>query len=82
MKMNLRMGNGTTDRPADGISINFARSEGPGDGDPMLADLEGGSANSSNAATSGAAETGRQVWLFPLIPGQVTPFLTNPTSKV
>ena len=27
MKMDLRMGNGTTDRPADGISINFARSE-------------------------------------------------------
>ena len=45
MKMDLRMGNGTTDRPADGISINFARSAGPGvDGDPILADLEGGSA--------------------------------------
>ncbi len=59
MKMDLRMGNGTTDRPADGISINFARSAGPGvDGDPMLADLEGGSASQSNAATSGAAETG------------------------
>jgi len=59
MTMDLRMGNGTTDRPADGISINFARSAGPGvAGDPMLADLEGGSANASNAATSGAAETG------------------------
>ena len=58
MKMDLRMGNGTTDRPADGISINFARSAGPGaDGDPILADLEG-SASQSNAATSGAAETG------------------------
>ena len=51
MKMDLRMGNGTTDRPADGISINFARSEGPGvDGDPMLADLDGGSATQNNAA--------------------------------
>jgi len=59
MTMDLRMGNGTTDRPADGISINFARAAGPGvTGDPMLADLEGGSANPSNAATSGAAETG------------------------
>ena len=61
MTMDLRMGNGTTDRPADGISINFARVEGPGvTGDPMLADLDGGSASPSNAATSGAAETGTQ----------------------
>ena len=84
MKMDLRMGNGTTDRPADGISINFARSEGPGvDGDPMLADLDGGSATQNNAAAGCCAETGTaQVWLFPLIPGRVTPFLTGPTSKV
>jgi len=59
MKMDLRMGNGTTDRPADGISINFARSEGPGvDGDPMLADLDGGSATQNNAAAGCCAETG------------------------
>ena len=84
MKMDLRMGNGTTDRPADGISINFARSEGPGvDGDPMLADLDGGSATQNNAAAGCCAETGTAlVWLFPLIPGRVTPFLTGPTSKV
>ena len=85
MKMDLRMGNGTTDRPADGISINFARSAGPGvDGDPMLADLEGGSATQKQCRDlAAAAETGTaQAWLFPLIPGRVTPFLTGPTSKV
>ena len=36
MKMDLRMGNGTTDRPADGISINFARTS-----DPMLLCVRG-----------------------------------------
>ncbi|RZO73667.1 MAG: hypothetical protein EVA71_01910 [Limisphaerales bacterium] len=55
MKMDLRMGNGTTDRPADGISINFARTS-----DPMLADVQGGSAVAGNAATAGCAETGTQ----------------------
>jgi len=59
MTMDLRMGNGTTDRPADGISINFARKAGRNTpGDPLLEDIEGGSANQGNAATSGAAETG------------------------
>jgi len=48
MTMDLRMGNGTTDRPADGISINFARA-----GDPILDDP-----SPTHAAASGAAETG------------------------
>jgi hypothetical protein len=55
MTMDLRIGNGTTDRPADGISINFARAS-----DPMLEDVQGGSAIPGNAATGGAAETGTQ----------------------
>jgi hypothetical protein len=55
MTMDLRIGNGTTDRPADGISINFARAS-----DPMLEDVQGGSAVPGNAATGGAAETGTQ----------------------
>ena len=82
MKMDLRMGNGTTDRPADGISINFARSEGPGvDGDPMLADLDGGSATQNAALCCAETGTGTGVAVsFDTWAGNS--FLTGPTSKV
>jgi hypothetical protein len=48
-KCDLRIGNGSTDRPADGFSISFAR-----DGDPILADIN----NQANFAVSGGPENG------------------------
>jgi hypothetical protein len=58
LTMDLRVGNGTSDRPANGFSLNFARPS-----DPMLSDVEAGSIHPDHAAIGGAVETGTQTGL-------------------
>jgi hypothetical protein len=56
--MDVRTGNGKTELPGNGFSINFARSN-----DPMLENLETGSLNTDKAAIGGLLETGTRTGL-------------------